>query len=1505
MPLQLNDKHCLLWIKDPSISPFENNLLRKFRKDILKNEKEENPKSFLNRIKRKCFFNSTLREKIVKQIKEYQSIGPIRLYMLNDKITKITEYRYKRKPFTKEECEQWASNHLINPRTNKSIKIGGSIYIELIYCAIQLGIRIPSILNDEPTSDIDEKSRELIMKMKNIVTNVRYRFKFMLETDELFLLHDITAFDKELKIESPKAPNAQRRKPTVVTAKNPFGVSISSSSNSLNEAEKRKLRDKMLEDNEEEKLVLEYQRKNIIQRMKKSLSSKKEGYKSIFMVFTEFLGVLQNDVMNKTDLMTAILKNATNDAKAHLKASIDSFLRNRKRYSKARIKAFKKSYYLDTEEGIIRNLIGNIYEQLLDPSFYLSTDMEIACLSYTNKENFFNKSELIWKIKRELFAYIDRYDFAKYEEIKRYLKYIVEDIIPRDFVKKRELDVREIIWMRINVISLKSISYYQNFYYKMIFSIQEEPKKLRLPPGKGLLMGKLLTKRIEALDEPYFNTNYEDRVITDDNPLNGFTYKECKNWTLMPNINPRTFKSILIDSPIYNRLLCMSYQYDTALIPRMMTSRGYHILIAFTEVMTSILDELRELPQSRVQLENYVKGMEAKYKIEREKRVAMGAKDTEDAKSIIIGLKWKNVGSKRPKGGVEIVNDKMAASFVKSISLRSGLSRSEEPSFYVSFSEEELVKFGITTSITKNSYIEIASYYIPVVISTSKSIIGLKWKRIGARQTNESKEAIERDGVKIVNKKLILALQTATLQKLKDTKGKSPSPAQSQAPALPALPASPVVFSEEDLADFGIATSIAKNSYVKLTTYYMPIVEKSTSDIIVKPRTHVDIKKRAVNYLAHKYYTVGDCLRWAHQPNKDPKNPEIIITTDSPEYNRIFEIALVYDYNIVPVNITKRGIRFMNSIIEMKQLLLTTAYPMNRGASKGKDINQINTKVCNAIKNIYDDDSSEEGKNYKKFKGFMIKICEYYNTPAPLCIVDLQTTISNAFEFDPDHEEEYNIQYYQESALASLLIKYENNVARKLYKEEYRDLFIHDFKKFHIHTYRLDENLKEVRTDAIDGGGPNREFFTKLFDELFCDNTHQTRPFICPEDIEGGEGGEGGGIYYINPNFAPDENFRKIIDTYRKKNIHFNPDFKTERDYEYIYFVIGKLLCLAVYNEEIGLPGQLSTYILAGLIKHPKDFTQYDILYFYLKDFSNSVSYINMINGSQIGYLEYVGFSFNDLYIVSTAEGTSQNSGGININRGNFIKFILQQSQHVIKKNFLTKRKANSGKNMKRRYDSLFAGFSNELRKHLYKKKVSIEQLKKLITNESLTDAILQEFVRNIKVKIEVRYLSESDPAYDPDNKMSNEEKLARENELKGYLSNIITQPRDGVSLEKHYEFVKDLLRFWSGRNYYNKNITYKIFYKYGVGIDVTNLPEAHTCFYSIDMYGFPDKIRVESPPSSSSSSKKGTSLSPSPSSSSSSPSSPVMRDMTPDEKEKYIYDKLIWAVGEVEMVMP
>jgi hypothetical protein len=1494
MPLRLNDDQCLLWIKDPSISPFENNYVkRKYRKDILTEDTLKNPQSFLNKVKRKCFHNSALRQRIVEQIKEYQLNMIPRLHTLNDKlIDDVVDVEYTNPPFTIDECKKWVkwgswqSDHLVNPRTNEEIKFGSNVYIELLYTSIQFGLQPPKYrfknlyipLRHNIIEELNDTNSKDILK---IIKNIQFRLDFMKQNDEYFLNNDIASFDKKLKIESA---TSHKRKTTIAKPNNTFDVSSSSSSyKGFNTAERRLLRDMELENIEEKKSVAKYQYKK--QFIKKGKKGKKE--KPIFTEFRAFLIDLQDEILNGNQLINKILEDATDDARQRITVPINSYFKN-KDYDASYLKSIIDRNKFDTLEGIISNFINNIYIQLIDPDIVLPPDMKIGCLTYINKTTHFKRAELIRNIAYELFVFIDNYSSVLDIETIRYFKNLVDDVIPPELVTKREIDVRV-----ITTRSFTSTTDYQNYYYKLLLSVNEEPKRIRLPDGMGLLIGKELTNAIYELEEPYFNTYPEDRVITDDNPLNGFTYEECKDWVILPIINPRTFKPILIDSPMYNRLLCISYQYDTILIPRMITSRGYEILNALTEVIQDILKVKNELPQSRLRLQQYINQKENQYRKEKEKEKIIPNK---------IGLKWKNTGTKHPKEGIEIINEKITDAVLKSIS-----STSELP-FYVLFSEEDLERFGIT-SIAKNSYIEIATYYIPIINRTSSSKVGLKWKRVGRRQLKEG-EGIKKEGIEIINKKLKEAL-------LKSKDGKDNSP-------------SSIIFSEEDLVRFGITTAIAKNSYIKIANYYVPVYEKSFSDIIIKPKSNVVITKRNERHIVNKYYTVADCLRWARQPNRDPNNPNIIFLTDSKEYNAIFEQALLHDYNITPINITPKGIKFMNAILKISEKYLTIAKHLKLPISRGKNIEDINSKMCIAINNIFDDETKEEGKNYKKFKDKMIEKCEQGNKPPSICIEELKNRIGNYFKPTNIRNEQYKIIYYQDSALASLLIKYEN-IKGIIYKKEFRDIFIQNINAFYIYIYEIDDELNEYKKDAIDAGGPKREFFTKLFEELFCDDEHPTRPFISPKDIIGNK-------YYINPNFEPDANFRKVINAHKRNYTPNITDYTNERDYEYMYYVIGKLLCFSVYNKEIGLPQQFSTYILAGFIQRSKDIDYYDILYFYLKEFKNTISYINMINNTNIESVEGVNLSFNDIYIINKSKDLSSVNKGVEppipikaqlpidllryrmlsttkdavknssnerklreydekwkkqlneyeqekeiydragskesdrakITKKNCIKFLLQQSKHAVTKNCLGKEEVNSSKNMKKRYDSLFAGFSNEIRKFLYKNKVTIEQLNLLIINEPLTYAVLNELASKIVLKIEVSTVPETDPEYDLNAILSKEEKDEKEKEMKGYITNIITRRREGDTEKKHFEFIKKLLQFWTTLNYYNKEGKYRIFYKYGWRINVENLPEAHTCFNQLDIFGFP----------------KNT----------------VDKEYTPEMKEEFIYKKLLLAVGEQAM---
>ena len=448
-------------------------------------------------------------------------------------------------------------------------------------------------------------------------------------------------------------------------------------------------------------------------------------------------------------------------------------------------------------------------------------------------------------------------------------------------------------------------------------------------------------------------------------------------------------------------------------------------------------------------------------------------------------------------------------------------------------------------------------------------------------------------------------------------------------------------------------------------------------------------------------------------------------------------------------------------------------------------------------------------------------------------------------------EEPAAFRYYEESALCSVIVDYDAEYRRlKIYNNTVQNNYINQYKRiFRVYINELVEvegRLQARNKRAIDAGGVSREFFTKLFEELFCDENNVNRPFILPEKNSGAN------RYYINPNFEPDENFRKVL-KYINDNMFGVGNYNTETEYDNIYSIIGKFLGVAVINEEIGLPKKFSTYILARFINPEKNINKYDILYFYLRDFSNSSSYINMMNMQNKHNIEFCDFSFNDYYILS--KSSKSNPGGQPLTKDNYIKYMLEISNYAVTKNFIfnggeesNKKIKGANKNMKGRYDSLCSGFNNELRTFFNNNNVTIDILDKLITNEQLDQDILSDFAREMKISV-IKFVDDRYYVQSRIVSLTELEKEAIKAELRLYLTNIITNKRENETDEDHYEFIRRLLQFWTGFNYYDKHAEkeggYKFFYMYGG--DTRRSPISHTCSYQFDFYGFPeDKITAE-----------------------------------------------------------
>jgi hypothetical protein len=1249
----VKDEECLLWIKDPSFSPFTKSKGK--RRQILTDEDRKNPLYILNKIKRRCFFNTGLRDKIVKQIKEYQQNNTLRLYESN-----LFEYTIPH--FNDIECKRWIKNHFVNPRTNDPIDEYSPVYTELVYTTLQYNLQPPAELNMED------------------YTYVIKRLELIKEIDDYFLHNDIGTIDL------PRIPKVKD---------NTFDVS-SSLNTSLSPVKKRILMDKILEKKEEERLLAYFKR------------SRPPITDNFFTSLRTFLFALSNDVENgdlinnfSDNFYIGDIKDIHNDIKRYFKDKKISDTEKKMVFG-----GIMPNFVIDDNNllKLIKHLIRNIYLQLIDPSLKASYDIEY--FSYINCEKYLNK--LTAYIIGNLHKYIRHYKPDLNNNIKNYLSDIIDDIIStRYFVKRGKL----------------SKGNNRNYYYILYLEHKtKQPTELRLPEGMGF-------------------ANISNMFDIDQKIQNNFTYEECKNWVIMPIINPRTLTPIFIDSPLYNRLLCMSYQYDTNLIPRMLSNNGYSVLITLKNTIEDILKKERRPPQTREQLEEY---------------------------NIRKSFRWKIIGMKQPDKGSEIViTNEMRAGIMKS------LGTNAQMPFYININEDDLrIK-----DITKNSYIRMKDfkgmiYYYTIVMN------------------NDSKRN------EVINPPIVIRSMT-DYSKFN------------------------IFYNEWDCAEWVetpnknpiTGKEIEQDSSEYNSIFEQALLFNTSAEPIDISSEGIKFKKMVLKTIPD-HYSIGDCLRWIRQPDINPKTGNVILT-DGKEYNTIFEKALLFDSNIIPYNITETGKKYKKAYLKRKRMLYGIEKVSKRRIKKDEgEYSKVLT--CDAINNIFEGD-----KRYHYFKKKMIWSCEHYNTEY-VCMDKINAAIKEHYK--PFKEEDkLSFDYYEDSPLASAVI-YFNKIRDQLNNNIFQDIFSNNYTRFYVTILAVNDEYDIIIKEAIDAGGPIREFLTKFFEELFCDEEHLTRPFIRPIDnVE---------KYYINPNFVLDENYKKVIAAYKGKfDVSMDPYFS----YTNIYNIIGKVLCIAVVNEDIDLPKQLSTYIIAGLIKQPKDITLYDLFYFYVSEFNNGFFYMNMINTTQFKHIEAIGSEFNDNYIISNH--TVENPNGYKVTKDNCIKFLLQLAKHIITKNFLHKSKAGSAKSMKLRYASLFKGFDNKIRAFLANNKVNVVQLNGMITNKKIDDVILQEFASKIKITMEGT------------NTLTDTEKEKKLKGIQDYITNIITNKANRNTVEEHYNFIRRLLRFWTAIPYYDKDKNYTIYYKYGKDengkdYNVENLPESHTCSNQLEFFGFPSQYR-------------------------------------------------------------
>ena len=174
---------------------------------------------------------------------------------------------------------------------------------------------------------------------------------------------------------------------------------------------------------------------------------------------------------------------------------------------------------------------------------------------------------------------------------------------------------------------------------------------------------------------------------------------------------------------------------------------------------------------------------------------------------------------------------------------------------------------------------------------------------------------------------------------------------------------------------------------------------------------------------------------------------------DSKEYNDIFEQALMYDSNIQPIGITLDGIEFKKKILKIKKKFFKILKVQNKKPedeiSPETMFDIINkNEICGSINNIYTyTTDTEVDEKYLYFKKKMLKMCEKYLGKKENC--NLPNINKKIYDLFVKHKMARRKQfiYYEDSALASIIIDYEKQYKQfKLYNEEAQNNYINNYK---------------------------------------------------------------------------------------------------------------------------------------------------------------------------------------------------------------------------------------------------------------------------------------------------------------------------------------------------------------------------------------------------------------------------------------------------------------------------
>ena len=477
-------------------------------------------------------------------------------------------------------------------------------------------------------------------------------------------------------------------------------------------------------------------------------------------------------------------------------------------------------------------------------------------------------------------------------------------------------------------------------------------------------------------------------------------------------------------------------------------------------------------------------------------------------------------------------------------------------------------------------------------------------------------------------------------------------------------------------------------------------------------------------------------------------------------------------------------------------LHIISSIDKNSLSSKSIDKNdKINTLCLDTFVNIHD--------KFKKFKNKMMRTCNENNKCSLLSDKAIKKLLDTFNKKD-------QIVYYNvinHPSIISLFAKYMTNLD---------DENILNTSKMKVVNYQFNEQGNLKYSDGSDMGGLSNQMITNISKELF-----DMKIFIKPQNST---------KYFFNPDFVLSDEQKSILQiiinassTTSDVKTYLNNLIQIDEFYNIFYKFIGRLLSFFLMNS-FKLPHHLSSYILNSMKYKPSKIKDHEHIMYVLNDFpdiSNSVLNIMKTNPEEI---ETLDIEYNDLYKIQYDK-----ENGDHVTSENFEQYFIDFAKHLnIHNTTPVSENKNLNKDFSNYYEQFSNGINNNLRKLFQQRNISYMTIDKMLTKEELNQEILSKLSDNILNNIS---FTRNDNAADIDE--YNDRGLQHGKRYQTYIDNLLLNKNTGFSKEEHNHFIKKMLEFWTGIDFFKPEINYKMLI---VMDNTTGYPVSHTCFNRLDV---------------------------------------------------------------------